>query len=99
MFVPNASPLYTAPDWELSTAITALAGLTLIFHAEMVPSSVSKMKAAGNFDPGTRNPVVGFQIMPVGEATEPACEPIGGGEVARTGRMPPAAPSRGSDPA
>jgi hypothetical protein len=39
-------------------------------QAEIVPSSVAKMKEAGRFVPGTRNAVaglvVGFQITPVG---------------------------------
>src|SRR5882762_7961339 len=87
--VPNASPLYTAPEAELSTASTALAGSTLKFHAEMVPSSVSKMKAAANFEPGTKNPDVGFQIMPVGDETKPDCEPIGGGMLTTSGTMVP----------
>src|SRR5262249_30267239 len=41
-------------------------------QAESEPSSVSNMKLAGVFVPGTRNPVVGlvvgFQTMPVGAA-------------------------------
>src|SRR5690349_9902614 len=41
-------------------------------QAESAPSSVSNMKLAGIFVPGTRNPVVGlvvgFQTMPVGAA-------------------------------
>src|SRR5476651_493601 len=87
--VPNASPLYTAPDVELSTAITAAVGLTLKFQAEIVPSSVSKMKAAANVEPGTRNPDVGFQIMPVGDETKPDCEPSGGGMVTTSGTILP----------
>jgi hypothetical protein len=57
--------------------MTALVELTPGFHAAMVPSSLSKMKIAGSVDPGTKNPVVGFQIMPVGAATVPAGEPGG----------------------
>src|SRR4051794_32252407 len=37
-------------------------------HAEIVPSSVEKMKTAGIFVPGTRNDAAGFHTMPVGEA-------------------------------
>jgi hypothetical protein len=37
------------------------------------------MKAAANFEPGTKNPNVEFQIMPVGHEKKPGCEPIGGG--------------------
>src|SRR6516162_6083773 len=41
-------------------------------HAEIVPSSVAQMNAAGSFVPGTRNAVIGFVVgfhtMPVGAA-------------------------------
>jgi hypothetical protein len=58
---------------ELSTAITALfAGVSPLVQAEIVPSSVAKMKVAGRFVSGTRNAVaglvVGFQMIPVGAA-------------------------------
>src|SRR5215831_14933775 len=70
---PVARPLYTAPLPELSTAMNArLVSDCVPAQAESVPSSVSKMKLAGMFVPGTRNPVVGlvvgFQTMPVGAA-------------------------------
>src|ERR1700730_7360927 len=71
---PNARPLYTAPFaafgiCELSTARTALvAGVRPCVQAEIVPSSVSKMKVACNCVPGTTNAEEGFQIMPVGAA-------------------------------
>src|SRR5262249_59077309 len=44
--VEIASPLYTASAPELSTAITALVGLTLGFQPRMVPSSVANRKTA-----------------------------------------------------
>src|SRR5215469_1990546 len=71
--MPVARPLYTAPLPELSTATTARLGSGMVpAQAESEPSSVSKMKLAGIFVPGTRNPVVGlvvgFQTMPVGAA-------------------------------
>jgi hypothetical protein len=69
----NTRPLQTAPLAELSKATTARVGSRIVpAQAEIVPSSVSKIEAAGMFVPGTRNPVVGlvvgFQTMPVGAA-------------------------------
>src|ERR1700730_18051418 len=64
--------LYTAPLAELSKAMTAWLGSEIVpAQAEIVPSSVSKIKEAAMFVPGTRNPVgavVGFQTRPVGAA-------------------------------
>jgi hypothetical protein len=45
-----------------------LAGVRPGLQAEIVPSSVSKMTAAGNCVPGTTNAEDGFQIMPIGAA-------------------------------
>jgi len=54
---------------ELSTATTALpAGVRPPVQAEIVPSSVAKMKEAASVVPGTWNAVDGFHTMPVGEA-------------------------------
>src|SRR4029077_13296075 len=76
--MPKTRPLYTAPlaalgVFELSTAITAWVGSGIVpAQAEIVPSSVSKIKEAGMLVPGTRNPVVslvgGFHTRPVGAA-------------------------------
>src|SRR5438045_9750111 len=71
--MPGARALYTAPLPELSTAMTARVGSGMApAQAESVPSSVSKMKEAGMFVPGTRKPVVGlvvgFHTTPVGAA-------------------------------
>jgi hypothetical protein len=63
-------------DFELSTAMTALLkGERPPAQAEIVPSSVSKMKMAGmplgfavETVPGTTNSGYGFQMMPVGVA-------------------------------
>src|SRR5215831_12069174 len=76
--VPTTRPLYTAPlaasgTLELSAASTAsLRGIRPPAHAEIVPSSVAQMNAAGRFVPGTRNAVIGFVVgfhtMPVGAA-------------------------------
>ena len=48
------------------------------FQAEIVPSSVAKMKAAANFEPGTKNAVVGLERIPVGEEIDPAGAFFGG---------------------
>src|SRR5260370_6186377 len=53
-FEPSASPLYTAldaPPPELSTMITAGLGMLAMFHASIVPFSVSKMKSDGPVAP------------------------------------------------
>jgi hypothetical protein len=42
------------------------AGVRPPVQAEIVPSSVAKMKDAANFVPGTRNAEEGFHTMPVG---------------------------------
>src|SRR5437879_5390432 len=44
---PRASPLYTAPEAELSTAMTAWVGSTLLFHPAIVPSSVANNSLLG----------------------------------------------------
>src|ERR1700735_2653255 len=46
--------------------MTALVAFTAGFQAEIVPSSVSKMKTAAEVDPGTANPPDRFAIIPVG---------------------------------
>src|SRR6266702_2313163 len=43
-FCPRASPLYTAPEAELSTARMAWVKSTLGFQPAIVPSSVAKIK-------------------------------------------------------
>src|SRR5437588_4663249 len=44
---PMARPLYTAPDAELSTAIMAWVGSTLLFQPAIVPSSVANSSLLG----------------------------------------------------
>src|ERR1051325_4330612 len=76
-----ASPLYTAPEPELSTARIAAVPLTLGFQPEMVPSSVAKMKTAGPELPPeeTTKSGVPLKTMPVGAAV--SLDPCGGGMV------------------
>ncbi len=57
-----ASPLYTAPLAELSTARTT--GTPR--NPEMVPSSLAKMKRAGVEPPLRTKPVPPLNTMPVG---------------------------------
>src|SRR5262245_59411334 len=44
---PRASPLYTAPEAELFTAMTVWVGSTLLLQPAMVPSSVANSSVAG----------------------------------------------------
>src|SRR5260370_26908582 len=66
---PMASPLYTAPLAELSTAITDLMGSMLLFQPAIVPSSVANSSALGADLPPTEmtNPVVALVATPVGD--------------------------------
>src|SRR5262249_49453048 len=65
---PRASPLYTAPEAELSTAMTAWVGSTLLFHPAIVPSSVENSSVLGpNWVPDEMpKPAVGLVATPVG---------------------------------
>src|SRR5512144_1587780 len=65
---PIASPLYTAPLAELSTAITALVGSTALFQPAIVPSSVANSCVLGAELPPAEmtNPVVALVTTPVG---------------------------------
>src|SRR5437763_17193488 len=71
---PMASPLYTAPAAELSTAITACVGLTSPFQPAIVPFSVAKSSLAGAELPPAEitNPFVPLVATPVGAAVPPA---------------------------
>src|SRR5215469_9576584 len=103
LFTPKTRPLYTAPFLALGTvalltAMTAwLAGLSPPVQADIVPSSVSKMKDAafGGLVPGTRKPVVvlvvGFHAKPVGEAVVGQADPCPAvdGHGMMTGLAPP----------
>src|SRR3954470_16097271 len=60
----KAAPLYTELFPLLSTATMALLGSTAGFHPVMIPSSETKMKAAGC--PETLNMEVLFATIPVG---------------------------------
>src|SRR5438477_4314307 len=65
---PRASPLYTAPEAELSTAMMAWVGSTLLFHPAMVPSSVANSSVLGpNWLPDEMpKPEVALVATPVG---------------------------------
>src|SRR5262249_47973549 len=65
---PIASPLYTAPDAELCTAMTAWFASTLLFQPAIVPSSVAKSSVAGpELAPEEiTKPVVALVATPVG---------------------------------
>src|SRR5438128_6206085 len=71
---PIASPLYTAPDAELSTAVTACVGSTSAFHPAIVPSSVENSSVAGPDLPPEEitKPVLPFVAPPVAAAGPPA---------------------------
>src|SRR5262245_51625641 len=65
---PIASPLYTAPDAELFTAMTAWVASTLLFQPAIVPSSVAKSSVAGPdlVPEEMTKPVVALVATPVG---------------------------------
>src|ERR671937_504618 len=65
---PIASPLYTACEAELSTAMTAWVGSTLLFQPAIVPSSVANSSVAGpDWAPDEMTkPVVALVAAPVG---------------------------------
>src|ERR1700687_2731496 len=65
---PMARPLYTAPLAELSTAITALAGSTVLFQPAIVPSSVahSWLLGAELAPADMMNAPVALVVTPVG---------------------------------
>src|SRR5207244_11123020 len=75
---PMASPLYTAREAELLTAITACVGSTSAFHPAMVPFSVANNSVAGApFSPTKiAKPLVALVTTPVGAALPP---PLGTG--------------------
>ncbi len=66
---PMASPLYTAPEAELLTAITALVGSTVEFHPAIVPSSVANSSTLGAEAAPVEmmNPLVALVATPVGD--------------------------------
>src|SRR5947209_951073 len=66
---PRASPLYTAPEAELSTAMIAWVGSTLLFHPAMVPSSVANSSVLGpKWAPAAMpKPDVALLTTPVGD--------------------------------
>src|SRR6266446_136304 len=72
-----ASPLYTAPDADLSALTTALAP-KLTFQAAIVPSSVAKIKRATALE-ATAKSVVLLNTTPVGAPG--GVPPAGGGIV------------------
>src|SRR5919198_4897520 len=81
---PIASPLYTAPEAELSTAMTACVESTLPFHPAIVPSSVAKSSALGPERPPDEitKPEVPLVVAPVGAAVP---TPLGVGIVTTVG--------------
>src|ERR671935_1954537 len=66
---PIASPLYTACEAELSTAITAWVGSTLLFQPAIVPFSVANSSVLGADWPleEMTNPDVPLVATPVGD--------------------------------
>src|SRR5207248_1437040 len=70
---PSASPLYTAPEAELLTAITALVESTLAFHPAIVPSSVANNSVLGAeaAPDAMTNPLVALVTTPVGADLPP----------------------------
>src|SRR5919201_1987444 len=66
---PIARPLYTAPDAELSTAITACVGSTLLFQPAIVPFSVANSSVLGPelLPEEMTKPDVPFVATPVGD--------------------------------
>src|SRR5919201_6637411 len=81
---PIASPLYTAPEAELSTAITACVGSTLLFQPAIVPFSVANSSALGPDRPPEEmtKPAVPLVVAPVGAAVP---TPLGVGIVTTVG--------------
>src|ERR1700727_295564 len=78
----------------------ALVGSTFGFHPLMVPSTVSKMKAAGPELPffETTKSEVGFATIPVGELVVWGTEPGGGGRVTTRERVLPFGPYKVANP-
>src|SRR5919201_3073035 len=70
---PRASPLYTAPEAELSTAMMAWLGSTLLFQPAIVPSSVANSSVLGpNWVPDEMpKPAVALVATPVGGEVPP----------------------------
>src|ERR671937_1266605 len=70
---PIASPLYTACEAELSIAITAWVGSTLLFQPAIVPSSVANSSVLGADWPPDEmtKPDVPLVATPVGAAVPP----------------------------
>src|SRR5919201_2289246 len=66
---PRASPLYTAPEAELSTAMMAWLGSTLLFQPAIVPSSVANSSVLGPELPPDEmtKPNVPLVATPVGD--------------------------------
>src|SRR5512135_30057 len=83
--LPIASPLYTAPDTELSTTRTALVPP---FHPEIVPSSVAKMNRAGLPLGSLKSVALPLKTWPVGAAG--GVPPVGGGIVTTSDWIAPA---------
>lgn len=83
--LPIASPLYTAPDPELSTLSTALVPP---FHPEIVPSSVAKMNRAGVPLGSLKSVALALNTWPVGAAG--GVPPAGGGIVTTSDWIAPA---------
>src|SRR3954451_7688255 len=73
--VPRARPLYTAPDPERLTAITALLFSIPLYQPEIVPSSVQKRNAAG-LAPCNTKVLPPLNTWPV-TAAGPAPDPFG----------------------
>src|SRR5207302_5989071 len=82
---PSASPLYTAPDAELSTAMTARVELTLLLHPAIVPSSVANNSSLGpaRLPDAMTKPAVALVVTPVG--ADVLVPPPGAGIVTTTG--------------
>src|SRR5919204_2322642 len=81
---PRASPLYTAPEAELSTATTARVASTLLFQPAIVPSSVANSSVLGPDRPSEEmtKPEVPLVVAPVGAAVP---TPLGVGIVTTVG--------------
>src|SRR5919204_4592564 len=79
-----ASPLYTAPEAELSTAMTACVASTSPFQPAIVPFSVAKSSVLGRERPPdeTTKPEVPLVVAPVGAAVP---TPLGVGIVTTVG--------------
>ena len=81
-----ARPVYTAPEAELFATTTAFA--TLGFHAEIVPSSASKMKNAADPWERAKSVVDELKTIPVGDPVFP--EPAAAGIVTTNCLLAPA---------